>query len=206
MQPSTSESARAVNTFLQRNMDALQGITRSYVAKAGLAKGEELESLTLEIIHEATLEALSHAERFQQIQQPRAWFLGITANVVKRHRTAQAKLSQHETTFGSLFLANEEKNENDFFDRLSGLMQPQEGPEQEVETRMQVTELLALASPQDRRILRLAFLQDLDTDNLALTLGVAAGTARVRLHRALRHLRSAWNAKHQQKQERGRHA
>ena len=95
-------------------------------------------------------------------------------------------------------------SESDFFDQLSLITHP--SPEQEVETHAQVSELLSLASPDDRRVLRLAFLQDLDTQNLARALNVEPGTARVRLHRALHRLRTAWRTHMQYEQEGGHHA
>ncbi|MBX3061605.1 MAG: hypothetical protein KF726_01440 [Anaerolineae bacterium] len=48
---------------------------------------------------------------------------------------------------------------------------------------------MALVSVEDARLLKLAVLHDLDGDELAQELGITAGAARVRLHRALRRLR-----------------
>jgi RNA polymerase sigma factor (sigma-70 family) len=43
--------------------------------------------------------------------------------------------------------------------------------------------------PDDRNVLELAFLRDLDGEALAKELGIRPGAARVRLHRALLRLR-----------------
>lgn len=204
MQQPADKSALALHAFLQENMEPLLGIIRSYVARAGLAKGETLQNIASEVLNEATLEALAHIDVFHTVRQPRAWFLGIAANVIKRRRASLFKQSQRELLFSSSFFAEEAGGESDFFDQLSNLAHP--GPEQEVETRTQVAELLALALPEDRRVLRLAFLQDLDTSSLALALNVSPGSARVRLHRALNRLRSTWRARDQQGKERGYHA
>jgi len=197
------DPAVALRLFLQENIEPLQGIVRSYVARTGLAQGDALESVTHEILNEATLQALMHTELFSTVRQPRAWFLGIAANIIKRHRASLARQSQSEFSVGTLTSTVENGSESDFFDQFSLITHP--GPEQEVETRAQVTELLALASPDDRRVLRLAFLQDLDTQSLALALNVQPGAARVRLHRALQRLRMAWRT-HMYEQERGHHA
>src|SRR5579883_3504170 len=191
MPQQADEAKRAIHLFLQENMEPLLGIIRSYVARTGPATGEELHNAALEVLHETTLEALAHSDVFPTIRQPRAWFLGIAANVIKRRRTSLFKQSQRELSLSGSLLATEPGSESVFFDQLSGLTHP--SPEQEVETRAQVAELLALASPEDRRILRLAFLQDLDTSNLALALNVSPASARVRLHRALNRLRAAWH-------------
>ena len=67
------------------------------------------------------------------------------------------------------------------------------GPEQSFEAREHVRELLSMVSPEDSTVLTLALLHELDTQGLARELGVSAGAARVRLHRALKRLRKAWN-------------
>jgi RNA polymerase sigma factor (sigma-70 family) len=198
------DPAVALRIFLQENIEPLQGIVRSYVVRTGLAWGDELESVTHEILNEATLQALMHTELFSAVRQPRAWFLGIAANIIKRRRTSLARQSQSEFPVGTLASTAESGSESDFFDQLSLITHP--SPEHEVETRAQVSELLSLASPDDRRVLRLAFLQDLDTQSLALALNVQPGTARVRLHRALHRLRTAWRTHMQYEQEGGHHA
>ncbi|GHO44792.1 RNA polymerase sigma factor [Ktedonospora formicarum] len=204
MRQSMDEYTQALRVFLQENMEALQGIVRSYVLRAGLGRGAALHEVTVDVLNEVTLEALAHVEVFVTVRQPRAWFLGIAANIIKRRRTALYRQSQRELSVGSLLSVAESGSESDFFDHLSQTTQP--GPEDEVEAREQVAELLALASPEDRRVLRLAFLQDLDTNHLALALNVSPGNARVRLYRALNRVRAAWYARSQIEQERGHHA
>lgn len=190
--------------FLEENVEALQGIIRSYVVRSGLVYGSAVQSMVLEILHEASLEALAHAETFVTIRQPRAWFLGIAVNMIKRKRRTLAQRSQREFLASELADIREAEGESDFFDRISGLAHP--GPEKELEAREQVAEILALVSPEDQYLLRLAFLQDLDTSGLAQKLQVLPGTARVRLHRALQRLRIAWQRHIQQEQGREHHA
>jgi DNA-directed RNA polymerase specialized sigma24 family protein len=52
--------------------------------------------------------------------------------------------------------------------------------------------MLALVAPEDQRVLRLAILADFQRETLARELGISPVAARVRLHRALNRLRSAW--------------
>lgn len=175
--------------FLQENMEPIEGIIRSYVIRMGLAYGEFVQNVTLDILHEATVEALAHAEAFAVARQPRAWFLGIAANIIKRRRVALAKNKQRECLVGSLRSESEAESDSEFFDTISRLTHA--GPEQEVEAREHIAEMLALVSASDRNILHLAFIQDLDTRHLALALNVSEGNARVRLHRTLNRLRAA---------------
>ncbi|WP_161977418.1 RNA polymerase sigma factor [Dictyobacter kobayashii] len=186
--------------FLQENMESIEGIIRSYVIRMGLTHGESVQNMTLDILNEATVEALAHIEAFKTVQQPRAWFLGIAANMIKRKRVTLARNQQHEYPVGTLTSSNEAESESDFFDQISQLTHA--GPEQEIEAREQVAEMLALASPADRKILRLAFIQDLDTHNLALALNVSEGAARVRLHRTINRLRLTWQQHEQRERSR----
>ncbi|MEO6889113.1 MAG: hypothetical protein ABI456_07715, partial [Ktedonobacteraceae bacterium] len=76
MHSSADEPGQALRTFLQENVESLQGIVRSYVIRAGLAYGDGVQSATADVLNETTLQALAHAEVFDTVQQPRAWFLG----------------------------------------------------------------------------------------------------------------------------------
>lgn len=192
------ESRLALRQFLQENIEPLEGIIRSYVVRTGLAQGEAVQGTAIDILNEASVEALAHLENFHTVRQPRAWFLGIAANVIKRRCTTIARGRRKEFPIGILKPEHETESESDFFDQITQLAYA--GPEQEFEAHEQVTEMLALVSPDDRYVLQLAFVQDLDTHSLALALHVSPGTARMRLHRALNRLRAAWHK--QEKRER----
>ena len=198
MHNSAHEQTGALHFFLQENIGILQGIIRSYVVRTGLAHGDTVQIVTQEIFNETSLHVLLQAESFSTIRQPRAWFLGIAANIIKRRRSTLLQQNQRE------FSMSTQDSESVFFDQLSSLAHP--SPELEVELRVQVAELLKLASPSDRHVLELAFLYDLDTQHLAEALDVPPGTARVRLHRALNRLRTAWREQSQHEKERGRYA
>jgi len=177
--------------FLQENIPLLLGIIRSYVVRTGLARGEAVQAVATDILQDAVLEALAHIDRFDAMTQPRAWFLAIAATVLKRKKADAAKRYQREILMSDLPVGPDVINESDFFDQISALTYP--GPEQSVEAHEQIVELLSLVSSDDQEVLRLALLHDLDTSALARKLGVTPGAARVRLHRALNRLRSAWS-------------
>jgi DNA-directed RNA polymerase specialized sigma24 family protein len=64
------------------NVASLLGIIRSYVKRMGLASGEDVSAVALEVLQEVVLEALDHAGRFNPTGQPMAWLLGIAMNVI----------------------------------------------------------------------------------------------------------------------------
>lgn len=61
-----------------------------------------------------------------------------------------------------------------------------------VDQTLDIQRLLRTLSKQDREILLLSTWEDLSSQDIAVTLGISAGTARVRLHRARQHLSEAY--------------
>jgi RNA polymerase sigma factor (sigma-70 family) len=178
--------------FITENVASLLGILRSYVQRMGLARGEEVSPMAVEVLQEVVIEALDHADRFNPTGQPMAWLLGIAINVIKRKKVEFAKRSQRELSIGEFSLAQEEHlSEDELFDQLTA--DSSAGPDQEIAANEQAELLLSLVSPEDQQILLLAFLYGFERDALAEKLGISPGATRVRLHRALKRLRLAWS-------------
>src|SRR6266700_5076642 len=96
-QDDSGEQARAyLRWFSQENAAQLQAIICSYVAKMGLATGAHIQAVAAEVFQDAALEALAHADRFHPQMQPRAWFLAIAANIVKRSEEHTSELQSRE--------------------------------------------------------------------------------------------------------------
>lgn len=178
--------------FIADNVASLLGIIRSYVMRMGLAYGEEVPAVSLEVLQEVVLEALGHKDRFNPTGQAMAWLLGIAINVIKRKKFEFIKRSQRELSMSDLSPMQEEGlSESDLFDQLTA--NTSAGPDQEIAANEQAELLLSLVSTEDQHILILAILQGFDRDALAQKLGISPGAARVRLHRALKRLRLAWS-------------
>ena len=185
--------------FLTDNTVPLLSSIRSYVLRMGLAKGEAVPAAALEVLQEVVVEALNHADRFDPTRQPMAWLLGIAMNMIKRKKVEAAKHYQRELSIGR-FATPEPVSDSELFDQISPLTF--EGPERDVEANEQVSTLLALVSEDDQHVLRLAFVYDFDRDSLAQQLNITPVAARVRLHRALNRLRSAWRQQQEETAER----
>jgi RNA polymerase sigma factor (sigma-70 family) len=180
--------------FIQEHEAALLGSIRVYVVSFGLAPGAEVQPVATEIVQETVIEALSHADQYVTKGRPMAWLLGIALNIIRRRRTAAAKLAQHEWSLSRLALQHPEAgDERAFLEQFVPAIQ--RGPEQEVEDREQVAALLSLVSAEDQRILRLALLEDFKRSGLAAHLGISPNAARMRLARALDRLRAAVEAR-----------
>jgi hypothetical protein len=70
--------------FLPENADRLQAIICSYVVRMGLAHDEDACRLAADVLNEAVVEALAHAERFDPDTRPGAWLLAIAAKKLER--------------------------------------------------------------------------------------------------------------------------
>jgi RNA polymerase sigma-70 factor (ECF subfamily) len=186
-----------LRAFLQEHAAQLQAIIRAYVLRGGVAYGDAAQTVAQEIFQDAVLEALSHADRLDPNIQPRAWFLSIAINLIKRRRADEAKRSRREVLLGDVSAGlPEEQTEGELFAGLARAFAP--GPEQIVVSREQAQEILGLVSSSDARVLRLAVVQGLNTELLARELGVRPTAARVRLHRAIHRLRTAWHLRETQ--------
>lgn len=193
-----SNRARAyLQQFLQDNAPHLQALIGGYAVRMGLASGSNVELIAAEVFQDAVVETLAHADRFNPEMQARPWFLAIAANMLKRHRASYARRYTFEVLVGNLTHKNEAESETDVLDRILQSSAP--GPEQTLAEREYVREMLSLISPDDARLLSMVLLEGWDASALGQRLGIASGTVRVRIHRALSRLRAAWKTSEQQK-------
>ncbi len=184
--------------FIAAESDTLRATLRIYLVRAGLAETHNGNPAAAELLNEVTVQALEHAERFRPSGQPRAWLLGIAANLIKRKQTRRALRNRREPLVRDLYTpAQATLNEDELFDRVATLSSPE--PAQELEWAQEVKSILSLVSESDRQVLKLAVLHEMNGQEIAQTLEVTPGAARVRLHRALNRLRQAWQAQEQEK-------
>lgn len=185
-----SDVSLEAHHFLQENAAAFREIAHVYVVRMGLAHKGESTTLADEVFQDATLEVLAHPERLMASRQPRAWFMGVMANIVKRRRASAIKREHFEVVMSDLRRPPEIENDDDLLDYLVHQYSP--GPEEAVETGSQLEEMFALISNTDAELLRLALIHELQAEKLGALLKITPATARVRVHRALRRLRLAW--------------
>jgi RNA polymerase sigma-70 factor (ECF subfamily) len=177
--------------FIEGKSEALLGTLCYYVLRARLASGMDVAPAAAELLNEVVVEALAHADRFRPEGQPMAWLLGIAANLIRRKQAARATRDRREPLVRDLVpSAQEAWSEDECFDRVAALAE--ENPTADWEANEAASAILACVSENDRRVLRLAIVNDLNGETLARELGVTPGAARVRLHRALNRLRQAW--------------
>jgi RNA polymerase sigma-70 factor (ECF subfamily) len=178
--------------FLDAEVDSLTGILRVYLLRAGLAG--DVDS-TSELLNSIVVEALTHAQRYDPARPPRAWLLGIAANLVHRRQAEAIRLNQREPLVGDLVDGRPTAlAEDELFELLAAQALDAAGQDiqEGIEQRDSLSAALALLSVDERRIIRLFCGCSLDGEAMAAALHVTPGAARVRLHRALTHLRRVW--------------
>jgi RNA polymerase sigma-70 factor (ECF subfamily) len=189
-----TENSR-LRQFIAEESDGLLATLRYYVYRAGLTgQDQPLDAAASELLNEVVLEALEHEDRFRVSGQPRAWLLGIAANLIKRKQTDFARRARREPLVRDLYPGDQESlSDDDLFDWMGSLSGTKDALE--LESDDQVNAILAGVSPDDQRVLRLGILHGLDGGALGVALGVTPGAARVRLHRALNRLRASYLAR-----------
>lgn len=161
----------------------MQRTLRGYLYRAGVDTGA-LDDATAELWQEVVREALRHEARFVAGQSPRAWLLGIAANLIRRQQTEISRRQQREPLARDLY-PNDALSDDEVFERVAALTSiPDELDQEEA-----VSALLHDLPAGDQQLVRLAVLHGLDGRALARVLDISPGAARVRLHRALERLR-----------------
>lgn len=188
------ESYTQLKLYITEEVQTLRGTIRMYVVRARLAFGDDVPAVADDILNDVVLEALNHAHRFDPDRSPKAWLLGIATNLIRRRQVRQSTQNQREPLIRDLYPnTHHDFTEDDLFDQLS--RNSRHNPESRVESQDTVEQLLSLVSDVDQQVIRLAVLDELNGEALAKRLGISAGAARVRLHRALNRLRIARQAR-----------
>jgi RNA polymerase sigma-70 factor (ECF subfamily) len=159
------EDIHLLHRVARRDEEALLALYRRYAPRVhGLARrvlrdGHEAK----DVVQETFLRIWNKAERFDPaLGRPATWILTIA------HRLALKRLKALEP----LALLEEDGAE----ERLGG---------DEHLDRLRVAQALKALSPEERKLLELAYLQGYSHSELALLLGLPLGTVKSRLRRAL---------------------
>ena len=91
-----------LRAYIERDAGALIGVLRLYLSRAGITD-QPLESAANDLLNDVFVEALAHESRFRDDGQPRAWMLGIAANLIRRRQAEQIRRNQREPLARDLF-------------------------------------------------------------------------------------------------------
>ncbi len=174
--------------FIETESSSLLGTLRYYLYRAGLhGRDLPLDAAAQDLLNEVVEEALEHEDRFRTAGQPKAWLLGIAANLVKQRQQELFRRDQREPLIRDLHPEVEaQMSDDELFDWFADVAATTTDA---FEQREDVEVLLSALAADDEHVLRLAIMNGLDGVSLAKALKITPGAARVRLHRALGRLR-----------------
>jgi RNA polymerase sigma factor (sigma-70 family) len=170
-----------LRAFIESESSALIGTLRVYLARAGFADPDEGAA---DLLNDVIVEALAHEDRFLPSGEPRAWLLGIAANLIRRRQADRAKRELREPLIRDL--VTDDASDDELFDHLCALADDPYDHDDDIGA------LVAALPLDDQRVIRLAIFAEMDGEALARELGITPGAARVRLHRALLRLRAVY--------------
>jgi RNA polymerase sigma-70 factor, ECF subfamily len=129
-----------------------------------------------DVVQDAYLRAYKGIRKFREEAQFSTWLYRITANAASTHLTKSGK-HRHDELLDEAPLVDE-RPENQPDDRAEGEL-----------LRKRVSAALEKLPPRLRQVVVLRDVYDLPHEQIAEELGITEGAAKVRLHRARRHLR-----------------
>lgn len=174
-----------ISRVIVEHHQTLTRLFQLYIRRAGLSDQVTPDDL----LNDVTVIAMSKAHEWPHIHNPLAWLIGIGINRLRKRRETIAKQQRREPFVRDMYHHLEgSMSDGELFDLINLLTGPD--PAQTVETKTLVSGWLALLEPEEQRVLELAIVYELDGKMLAKELGCSAGTARMRLHRALKRLRA----------------
>lgn len=168
------------------------------VAKAGLAESAvDKGDITNEIFQNTAETALRSVQNYKPNHSVHAWFLGIAANKIKefRRRLAyQAKKTQSIENGDNQEFGGDSNSAGDGLDwtaeeQLDAIIYHSSQRDLLNNTSHTLDELLSLVNENDREILTLAYVDQMDGVEIAAKYGIREGAAYMRIARAKEHLR-----------------
>lgn len=174
-----------ISRIIVEHHQTLTRLFHLYISRAGLSDQVSPD----ELLNDVTVVAMSKSDEWPHIHNPLAWLIGIGINRLRKIRDTLAKQRQREPFVRDIYHNVENAmSDGELFDLINLLTGPD--PAQTIETRTLVSSWLALLEPEEQQILELAIVFELNGNMLAKELGCSPGTARMRLHRALKRLRA----------------
>lgn len=177
-----------LKNYIDIEFNSLLHSVKLYVWRSKLAYGEHATVLAMDILNEVVVDALRNYASYDENRQPRPWLMGMVIIAIKRRIASQAKLRQREPLIRDIY-DDTALSDDELFDIVTEVVD--NSPAQGLTSEEAVQTLLAPVSNDDKKILRLAIIDELDSASLSQEYGISANAVRVRLHRALHRLRQA---------------
>lgn len=190
--PMEDAKSTQLKTYIATHTPQLRRILRQYVVKFGLATGTEVESSAEDVLNTVVTEALTHTDRLSSIDNPLPWLLGIAVNIIRQQRDQKSRLEHREPLIHDLYPASS-LNEDELIDRFVGLVTRTD--HSTLEHDQHLAQIFQYLTDDEARLIKLAILYDLNSNEIGQALGITSGAVRVRLHRTIKKIRDFWGVK-----------
>ena len=188
-----------IKQAIETHYSSLQIGVRVLVARSGLVDGyANIAEMGDEVFQYTVETALRIAARFDPSHQAQSWLLGIAANKIKEIR----RKNTHETNHTQIIESEENRNKSEESDgdienytaeeRIDAAVYHSTHRDSLEDSSPMLNELLSLVDDNDRRILTLAYVDQLSGVDIAAALGIREGAAYVRVARAKERLRKKY--------------
>lgn len=191
----------ALDTAVATIHDQLLTGIRVLVVRKGLAEtGPEITEVAEEILQSVVETALQKAVAYDPTRQAYSWLMGFAVKKIQEYLRKQTYEGAHsviiedEGSPGSGHPGNgaEEEGVRLAEDRIDAILYHSGRREDMTDPGPGLDKLLSLVDESDRKILTLAYVDELEGEELATAYGIRAGAAYMRLARAKEHLRQRY--------------
>ncbi|GAB4525697.1 MAG: hypothetical protein Tsb0014_05250 [Pleurocapsa sp.] len=146
-----------------------------------------INTITTEILQNTVETVLNKSEEFNLNKSAFPWILQIAMYKYKGWQRDTTRSSERVIPIKKFAPYYENSSEEEILGRLT-----KSSPSSNSEEPMMLEYLLSLVNESDRQVLKLAFIDDLNGEDLAAALGVSEGSAYTKKHRALTRLKKAY--------------
>lgn len=177
------ERLRLLGEAVEREQQELLNDIAFQLRRFRLTDGAGLEALAEEVLQETVVQASKIAERYNPAGEALLWLSAIATRVILRRRSKKRREQSRFSLVGDSQPVRragiESQSEEKMFEllsRLRGRVTPSQS--------LSAEEILSLVEGDDRKILRLYYIEGLDGEELAAEFGTSVGTMYQRLCRA----------------------
>lgn len=197
--------SRKLAQISEEKYEILLTSIRVLVWKMGMVAGrQEADDLAHEILNETVATALEISDRYQLDKSANAWLMSIATNKIREMRTKENRRNKRMGVATETYQSTQKRSNsvNAGYDKTEQITEDEmidylvahnsEANSTHFKIHLSFNELVSLVGPDDRLILKLAFVDNLKGKDLAAALKTSEGAANVRLSRAIRKIRQAY--------------
>ena len=194
--PKRSHKQQVLCDAIEQNYHILERTVQVYVSRVIKQFGNKfdlscdrnsIQTIATEILQDTVETVLKKSEEFDLSYSPLPWIKGIAVNKVRGWQRDRTRNSERVVSIRKL--SSDDRNSSE--EEILGILTKSSRSSEE-KGSMMLQYLLSLVNENNRQVLKLAFVDDLNGKDLAAALGVSKGTAYTKKNRAIARLKKAY--------------